>query len=93
MGSVYDKSLILGGCDNQGQLDFMKAISISDYVYFIDTMGARYTYVVTDIEITDDVSTTNLKSKNADMVFFAGNTYSMDYTVVRCKLYVGAIVP
>lgn len=89
MGSVYDGSLIIGGSDNSGQFDFMKAISINDYVYFIDTTGARYPYIVIDAENTKDVTTDNLTSKDADIVLFSVNTYSLDYTVVRCKLYVG----
>lgn len=86
-GSIYNGSMIIGGGDKR--LDFMKLIGIHDYVYFIDTTGARYTYVVTDVESTKDVSTENLTSKESDLVIFSGNTYSMDYTVVRCKRFVG----
>ena len=89
LGSIYDGTMIIGGSDSKGQFDFMKLISINDFVYFIDTTGARYTYVVSDIENTKDVSTNNLTSKDADIVFFSSNTYSLDYTVVRCKLYIG----
>ena len=33
-----------------------------------------------------DISTDYLTSRDADFVFFARNTYSLDYTVVRCDL-------
>lgn len=85
-GSVYDNSLIVGGSDNDGQFDFMKSISIGDFVFFTDTVGVRYSYIVADIVITDDVSFDSLSGGEWDMTFFARNSYGFDYTVVKCKL-------
>lgn len=85
-GSIYSDMLIIGGSDNEGQFDFIDEISNFDEVLFIDVSGQRYTYTVTDIRNTKDVSTENLTSREADLVLFAKNTYSLDYTVVRCKL-------
>jgi len=86
LGSTYDSSLIIGGSDNKGQLDFVKKISNEDLITVTDTTGQRFTYKVTDIRRTKDVSTENLTSKEADLVLFARNTYSLDYTVIRCTL-------
>lgn len=84
-GSIYDGSLIIGGSDNAGQFDFMKIITGGDMICVTDVTGARYTYVVTDIEKTSDVTTENLTAGEADLVIFARNTYALDYTVVRCQ--------
>lgn len=84
-GSIYDGSLIIGGSDNEGQFDFMKWITGGDSVFVTDMTGSRYSYEVTEIVKTKDVSTENLASEEADLVLFARNTYSLDYTVVRCS--------
>ncbi len=86
MGSMYDSSLIIGGSDNSGQFDFLKTISNGDTLSVTDVTGLRFNYVVTDIRKTKDVSTEGLTSKKADLVLFARNAYSFDYTVVRCDL-------
>ena len=85
-GSIYDGSLIIGGSDNAGQFDFMKLITVSDPVHITDMTGARYSYTVTDIRITRDVSTGSLRGQNADLVLFARNTATLDYTLVLCHL-------
>ena len=89
MGSMYDGSLIIGGCDNDGQFDFVKEISNGDTVLVTDTTGLRFKYTVTDINRTKDVSTENLTSQEADLILFARNTYSLDYTVIYCSLVTG----
>ena len=86
MGSAYDGSLIIGGSDNEGQFDFVKTISNGNNVFVTDTTGLRYKYAVTDINRTNDVSTENLTSQKADLILFARNTYSRDYTVIYCTL-------
>lgn len=85
MGSVYGNALIIGGSDNDGQLDFVKEISNGDIVYVTDTTGTRYKYMVFDVNRTDDVSTEYLTKTDAGLVLFARNTYSLDYTVIYCK--------
>lgn len=86
LGSMYDGSLIVGGSDNEGQFDFVKTISNGDNVFVTDTTGLRFKYSVTDINRTKDVSTENLTSQEADLILFARNTYSLDYTVIYCSL-------
>lgn len=86
MGSTYDNSLIIGGSDNKGQFDFIKKISNGDIVSVTDATGQRFSYTVTDIRKTKDVSTENLTSKDCDLVLFARNSFAFDYTVVRCDL-------
>lgn len=85
-GTTYNNSLIVGGKSNEGQFDFMKTISLYDYVYVTDFYGCRFSYSVTDIQITDDVSAENLNSYDADLLLFAPDEHSFDYTVISCKL-------
>ena len=87
-GSLYDGSLIIGGSDAAGQFDFAKNISIGDSVFLTDMVGGQYFYRVEWIEITADVSTENLVSDKADMILFARNTYSLDYTVIQCSVQI-----
>ncbi len=85
-GSVYDAPLIIGGSDATGQFDFMKTVGDGDAVYITDMTGGRYAYRVTAVEKTADVSTAALTASPADLVLFARNRFSLDYTVVRCSL-------
>ncbi len=86
LGSLYDGSLIIGGSDKHGQFDFMQQITKGDCVYITDMVGGKYSYTVSVVKKSSNVSTDYLKSMDADLVLFARNTYSLDYTVVLCKL-------
>ncbi len=83
-GSMYDGSAVIGGSDNEGQFDFMQSITNDDIVFITDMTGARYTYKVVKIDKTENASTDELISGEYDLTIFARNTYSLDYTVVRC---------
>ena len=86
-GNPYEKSLILGGSDGAGQFDFMKNITEGDSVFFTDVTGLRFSYTVSQIFLTGDVSFEALSAAEGDLILFARNTYSLDYTVVCCKLF------
>ncbi len=86
LGSLYDGSLIIGGSEKHGQFDFMQQITKGDCVYITDMVGGKYSYSVSVVKKSSNVSTDYLKSIDADLVLFARNTYSLDYTVVGCKL-------
>ena len=85
MGSIYDGSLIIGGSDGEGQFDFSRTISIGDTVSVTDMTGARYSYRVAWVEITDDVSTEHLVSLDADLVLFMRSSTSLKYTLITCN--------
>lgn len=85
-GNPYEKSLILGGSDGTGQFDFMKSITEGDAVFFTDVTGLRFSYTVSQIFLTGDVSFEALSAAEGDLILFARNTYSLDYTVVCCSL-------
>ena len=87
-GSLYDGSLIIGGSDAAGQFDFTKNISVGDSVFLTDMVGGQYFYRVEWIKTTADVSTEKLVSDKADLILFARNTYSLDYTVIQCSVQI-----
>lgn len=84
-GSIYDGSLIIGGTDSEAQLDFWEKISIGDVVCFTDVTGARYSFTVSWVERTEDVSTEYLEASEAKITLFARNSLGFDYIVVRCE--------
>lgn len=87
-GNLYDGSLIIGGSDMVGQFDFLRTVSIGDSVLLTDMTGGRYLYTVQWVHRTSDVSAENLMSDTADLVLFARNSYSLDYSVMQCSLQI-----
>lgn len=85
LGNLYDGSLIIGGSDYKGQLDFIGEISIGDAVCITDMTGARYSYTVSWIEKTEEVYTEYQADEKVGLTIFARNQYGFDYTVVRCE--------
>ena len=85
-GSMYDGSLVIGGSENPGQFDFMKQITGGDLITVTDMTGMRYSYLVSDVQKTKDVSYENLTSLDADLVLFARENYGTGYTLVLCNL-------
>ena len=85
-GNPYEGSLMIGGSDGDGQFDFMNQITEGDSVFFTDVTGLRFFYQVSEIHVSDGVSFDVLSALDADLIFFARNTYSLDYTVVCCEL-------
>lgn len=84
-GSVYDGTMVIGGSDNAGQLDFMENITETDALYFTDMSGERFSFTVTEIEKTKDASEKTLTDGDFDLVIFARSSTTFDYTVVRCR--------
>lgn len=85
-GSMYDSSLVIGGSGNRGQLDFLKWLTGGDRVSVTDMTGLRYSYLVSDVMATKDVSYENLTAQDADLILFARDTFGTSYTLVLCKL-------
>jgi len=85
-GNLYDGSLVIGGSDLPGQFDFTRTISPGDPVFLTDMTGSRYSYRVEWAEISPDLPAGLPQAGEADLVLFARNSYSLDYTVIRCVL-------
>ena len=83
-GTLYGGSLIIGGSDNPGQLDFMEAIGIGDEVVVTDMNGCQYRCRVSDIQLMEEISTDSLMQTDVPLTLFARDTYGLHYTVIRC---------
>ncbi|MBQ3527022.1 MAG: hypothetical protein IJA52_00505 [Clostridia bacterium] len=85
-GSVYDSSLVIGGADSKGQLDFFEEICVGDTVFFTDVTGDRFEYIVSSIDVIKNVPTGELIEENDDLLMFAKDAYTSKYTVLHLKL-------
>ncbi len=85
-GSIYDRSLVICGSDNAGQFDFMKQITGGDVLYVTDMTGGRYRYQVADVLRTKEFDFDKMSALQYDLMLYARNSFSLDYTVVFCKI-------
>ena len=83
-GSVYDRSLQIGGSSQQGQYDFYREISVGDTVYFTDMEGNRFQYAVTDIRYESHADQAALGQQEAALTLFIKNVYAMEYILIFC---------
>ncbi len=83
-GSVYDDSLIIGGTDRRGQMDFVKEIAVGDTLYVTDMTGNRYAYTVTDIEIARHADKETLQKSDTALTVFIKNSTAFEYFILRC---------
>lgn len=85
-GSIYDKSLIIGGTDAEGQLDFCEDICIGDTVVFVDASGARFEYTLERVNMMSSLDAQKDYSAGDDLTVFAKDSYFNEYTVLHLKL-------
>ena len=85
-GSAYNNSLIIGGSDRSGQLDFCSSIDIGETVTVTDMTGARYTYLVKRIERFSSIDAEVLTKKAPGLTLFVKDSSTFDYIVLRCQL-------
>ena len=83
-GSIYDRTMQIGGTSQKGQYDFYREISAGDAVYFTDVEGNRYTYSVTDIRYEKHADQTALHRDEAALTLFIKNVYAFEYILVFC---------
>ena len=84
-GSVYDRTMQIGGTSQKGQYDFYRDISVGDSLFFTDMEGNRYTYEVKDIRYEDDADRSTLDCEESSLTLFIKNIYAFEYIVVNCE--------
>ena len=84
-GSVYDRTIQIGGTSQKGQYDFYREISVGDAVYFTDMEGNRYSYQVTDIHYAKHADQTALQREDAALTLFVQNVFALEYIVIFCN--------
>ena len=83
-GSVYDRTIQIGGTSQKGQYDFYREISVGDALFFTDMEGNRFSYEVMDIQYERHADQTALRQENADLTLFIKNVHALEYILVFC---------
>ena len=85
-GSIYDRTMQIGGTSQKGQYDFYREISVGDAIYFTDMEGNRYAYSVTDVRYEKSADQAALQRKDASLTLFIKNVYALDYIIIFCDV-------
>lgn len=85
-GSIYDRTIQIGGTSQKGQYDFYREISVGDQVFFTDMEGNRYAYEVTDLRYEKHADQAALQRKDAALTLFIKNIYAFEYIIVFCDV-------
>ena len=88
-GSAYDRSLVIGGADQEGQFAFCSKVDIGAMLTVTDMTGAQFHYTVTRVDRAEHAETAWLTQPGHDLTLFCRAAYSMEYIAVRCKLTFG----
>lgn len=83
-GSAYDRNLVIGGTDAEGQFDFITVVNLSDAVYLTDMAGQVYTYRVTDIKRSNSAEEQVLLGTGCDLTLFARRAIASEYILICC---------
>jgi sortase A len=85
-GSIYERTMQIGGTSQKGQYDFYREISVGDAIYFTDMEGNRYAYSVTDVRYEKSADQAALQRKDASLTLFIKNIYALDYIIIFCDV-------
>ena len=86
-GSVYDRTMQIGGTSQKGQYDFYRDISVGDSVFFTDMEGNRFSYSVTNICYEKNANQSTLQRKDASLTLFVKNVYAFEYIIIYCDVF------
>ena len=83
-GSVYDDSLVIGGSNRQGQLDFCAKLDTGDKIVITDMSGTQFSFEVSQIQRKTHADTPTLLASTAPLTLFTPDTLSNGYIIVYC---------
>ena len=85
-GSIYDRTMQIGGTSQAGQYDFYREIAVGDAIYFTDMEGNRFTYSVTDVRYEKNTDRSVLQRDEASLTLFIKNVYAFEYIIIFCDV-------
>lgn len=85
-GSVYERTMQIGGTSQKGQYDFYRDIFVGDSVFFTDMEGNRFSYTVTDIRYEKNADQSTLLREDASLTLFIKNVYAFEYIIIYCDV-------
>lgn len=85
-GSIYDRTMQIGGTSQVGQYDFYREISAGDTVWFTDMEGNRFSYAVTDVRYEKSADHAALQQKGSALTLFIKNIYALEYIIIFCDV-------
>lgn len=84
-GSIYDRSLIIGAVDGEGQISFAASMDAGDVIYLTDMEGGRYAYRVTAIHHAKHATLEKLQSGDYALTIFVKDSKTAEYLLIRCQ--------
>ena len=84
-GTAYNGSLVIGGSDQPGQLDFLDRISDGTAVTVTDMTGRVFSYVVERVERSSAASAQRLADGQWDLTLFVRDAQLLEYIILRCE--------
>ena len=84
-GSIYDRSLIIGAVDGEGQISFAASMDAGDVIYLTDMEGGRYAYRVTAIHHAKHATLEKLQSGDYALTIFVKDNKTAEYLLIRCQ--------
>lgn len=84
-GSIYDRSLVIGAGDREGQLDFADTLDAGERFTLTDMEGGVYTYQIQAIQHSKTADPAKLQSEEYDLTVFLKDNSTGQYLLIRCK--------
>ena len=84
-GSLYDGTLVVGGKDKTGQLDFCDRMDIGEQILITDMTGVQFRYTVSRIDRSRHADADILLKDEWDLTLFVRDAISLDYILIRCN--------
>lgn len=85
-GSIYDRSMVIGGSGRNGQFDFCAKLDLGDTLRFTDMEGTRFSYEAVRIDRRKQVDAEELLQMQWDLTLFSYEETSGSYIVVGFTL-------
>lgn len=89
-GSIYDGTLILGGGNEKGQLEFCGRLDIGDQIILTDMQGTEFSCKVSRIDRSRSADLEKLADQTYPLTLFVREPYDQSYIIVRCDWEFGA---